>query len=563
MRLRPFVRWSLLGTVLVLGAAAGVALVDLRGAAVALPDESALAGTGLEPLATVLGRKLGAQKPLDAATAKLKGQLEEGRYRPMSPKARGRVIVLMYHDAVAVRDRRAVWFDTTPAEFADDLRFLRTHGAHFITLDQLHRHLTLGAPLPQNPVALTFDDGYRGFYTYLYPVLKREKIPAAMFVHTDYVGTTNDRPKMTWDELRTLDREGLVTLSSHTLSHPADLSKLPPEVQRKELLESKWKLEAELGHPVPYVSYPNGKGDVLTWRIAREVGYSMGFMEEWQLAGDSPDMLSLGRYIQTQLRRAWRDLEGAEDTRTGYLERPLRDGPVRLEYHGALALIRGGRAQSRLSPRREGVPDFVAQAGAVAGINGTFFADPYLKSLDNTLIGPVMAAPYARFVPERNPYLLPRILERPLVVWNAKRMAFMPFKLDMNRLEAIHTLIPDFTDAFVGGAWIVHKGRSAWPFKNPPSDHAERRPRVLFGVANGEPVLGASLRPVSTAELAGLAASAGVEEAVLLDSGYSTSLVYGKRLIAVGKAWEKVPSRPVPHAIVLLGQPEQVAGQTN
>ncbi|MBL1523484.1 polysaccharide deacetylase, partial [Klebsiella pneumoniae] len=94
--------------------------------------------------------------------------------------------VLMYHDAVAVRDRSAVWFDTTPAEFAADLGFLRAHGAHFITLDQLHRHLTLGAPLPQNPVALTFDDGYRGFYTYIYPVLKREKIPAAMFVHTDY-----------------------------------------------------------------------------------------------------------------------------------------------------------------------------------------------------------------------------------------------------------------------------------------------------------------------------------------------------------------------------------------
>jgi len=562
VRSRPFTRWLLLAAVLILGGAAGVTLVDLQRAASPSPDAAVLAGTGLEPVGRALERKL-RPKLLDTATARLKRQLEEGRYRPMNPKAGGRVIVLMYHDAVPQRDKNSVWFDTTPAEFAADLAFLRSNGAHFITLDQLHHHLTLGTPLPNNPVALTFDDGYRGFYTYIYPVLKRERTPAAMFPHTDYVGTTNDRPKMTWDELRRLDREGLITIGSHTLSHPADLSKLPGEVQRRELLESKWVLERELGHPIAYVTYPNGKGDVVTWKIAREVGYSMGFMEEWQLAGDSPDMLSIGRYIQTQLRRAWRDLQGTEDARTGYLERPLKDSPVRLEYHGALALIRGGRAQSRLSPYREGVTDFIAQSGAVAGINGTFFADPYLKSLDNTIIGPVMAAPYNRYVPERNPYLLPRIVERPLVLWNAKRIAFMPFKLDMNRLETVHALMPDFTDAFVGGAWIVHKGKSAWPFKNPPSDHTDRRPRVFFGLADGEPVLGASLRNVSTAELAGMAAAAGVEEAVLLDSGYSTSLVYGKRLIAVGKAWEKVPSRPVPHAIVLLGQPEQVAGKSN
>jgi exopolysaccharide biosynthesis protein len=86
-------------------------------------------------------------------------------------------------------------------------------------------------------------------------------------------------------------------------------------------------------------------------------------------------------------------------------------------------------------------------------------------------------------------------------------------------------------------------------------DSHEIRPRTFLGVtADGELVVGATQRSASTARLAQAALAAGCQEAVLLDSGYSTSLVYDGELLAVGHRTRSVKSRPVPHAIILKGE---------
>jgi poly-beta-1,6-N-acetyl-D-glucosamine N-deacetylase len=524
-------------------------------------DLRALKNLGIQTPQAFYERKKVGKKTIDAATKRLKAQLLDARFRPMNPRAPGEAIVLNYHDVFAKRQTDMVWYDTTPEEFERNIAWLRGRKSTFISLDQLRYHLTQNKPLPKDAVALTFDDNHQGFYDYIYPIIRREKIPVAIFVHTDFVGRQTGRKRMSWKTLKQLSRDPLITIGSHTKSHRV-LAELPQAEQRRELLESKWILERQLGKPIVYVAYPEGKADAITFKIAREVGYAMGFTIDWRLPADSPDMLAVGRYIQTQLQRAWFDLNPeqliVQERRRGLVERGLKDSPIRVEYPRLagvrLALIRGGRAESRLSPYRESVSDFVQQAGAVAGINGTFFADPYLRARDNTMVGPIMAGPSRWFIPERNPYIMYRIVERPLVAWNDRRIVFVPVKLDMNRLETLKTFMPSFTDVFVGGAWIVSKGRAVWPLKNPPSDHGDWRPRVFFGYAQGEIVLGASLNAVSTVALARAAALAGVEEAVLLDSGYSTSLVFQKKILAVGRSWDGVPSRPVPHAIVLHGR---------
>ncbi|MDX2006350.1 MAG: polysaccharide deacetylase family protein [Meiothermus sp.] len=554
---------------LVLVCLAGVALTTLHywyNPFLPSRDLGDLSRLGLPNIQTLYARqKTGKQTlKIDAATRQLQAQLLEARFRPMNPRASGEAIVLNYHDVFPRRTAETVWYDTTPEEFGRDIAWLKARKATFISLDQLRHHLTRNKPLPPDAVAVTFDDNHQGFYDHIYPIIRREKIPVAIFVHTDFVGRQTGRRRMSWETLQELSRDPLITIGSHTLSHRV-LATLPQAEQRRELLESKWLLERKLGRPVVYVAYPEGKADALTFKIAREVGYAMGFTIDWRLPVDSPDMLSVGRYIQTQLQRAWFELNPeqfiVQERRRGLVERGLKDSPIRAEYPRlagvSMALIRGGRAESRLSAYRESVSAFVEQAGAVAGINGTFFADPYLRARDNTMVGPIMATQGGggrAFIPERNPYIMYRIVERPLVAWNERRIVFVPVKLDMNSLETIKSFMPAFTDVFVGGAWIVKGGRAVWPLKNPPSDHAERRPRVFFGYSKGEVVLGASLNSVSTVALARAAALAGVEEAVLLDSGYSTSLVFQDKLLAVGRRWDGVPSRPVPHAIVLHGR---------
>jgi poly-beta-1,6-N-acetyl-D-glucosamine N-deacetylase len=545
------------------------------------PRKAVQNSLGLD-VAAQLARKT--QKPRPQVSL-LAQQLRESLYRPLDPKAAGEAVILNYHDVFLDRSQPdTVWYDTTPEEFVQQMQWLRSRDAVFISLDQLRRHLTQNTPLPKNAVVVTFDDNHQGFYDYIYPIINREKIPVALFVHTDFVGRRRmtsapcsskgaiqeadgqcyqaGRQRMDWPTLQQISQNPLVTIGSHTLSH-RDLTQLSQAQQRQELQESKWLLERKLGRPVAYVAYSEGKADALTFKLAREVGYAMGFTTDWRMPADSPDMLAVGRYVQTQLTRAWFDMNPEQNTRSGLVERRLYQRPVRLQVRRDLglrwAMIRGGRPENRLSSGRDSVIDFVRRAGAVAGINGTFFANPLLKARDNTMVGPI-AASSGVFIPERNPYILSRIAERPLVLWNQQRMVFVPLKLDMNRLETIKRLMPDFTNLFVGGTWMVHKGR-AIALKNPPADHWEYRPRVLFGYINGEPVLGASLQPTSTARLAQAAAAAGVEEAVLLDSGYSTSLVYQERIIAVGRVWEGVPSRPVPHAIVIYGKTDALVGR--
>jgi peptidoglycan/xylan/chitin deacetylase (PgdA/CDA1 family) len=60
---------------------------------------------------------------------------------------------------------------------------------------------------------------------------------------------------LNWDELRRMVRDGH-TVGSHTVSHP-NLAHVVADELKTELVESKSRLEHELGVPVPHFAYPN------------------------------------------------------------------------------------------------------------------------------------------------------------------------------------------------------------------------------------------------------------------------------------------------------------------
>ena len=216
----------------------------------------------------------------------------------------GKTVVLTYHDVIETRDGKDLWFDCTATELSSQLDWMQARGVHFITVDQLYRHLAQGDRLPAKPVAVTFADNYEGFWERGYPVLKKRQIPVAMFVHTGFVGDTHGRPMMTWDQLRILDRDGLVTIASQTVTHPNDLGKLSIPSIRKELTQSKAKLEKELGHPILYLAYPNGRFSPECERLAREAGYRMAFSEVTRPVEASPSFWAVNRYVHTKYRAA-------------------------------------------------------------------------------------------------------------------------------------------------------------------------------------------------------------------------------------------------------------------
>ncbi|MBI3721917.1 MAG: polysaccharide deacetylase family protein, partial [Fimbriimonas ginsengisoli] len=175
-----------------------------------------------------------------------------------------RIPVLMFHDVTATRGHDSVWFDVTVDEFKAMVDRFVEDRIQPISLEQLYAHLTRGAPVPEKAIVLTFDDNYQGVYDHALPILKATNFPAAVFVHTNYVGSHDNRPKMDWPTLKEIVEGGLITIGSHTLSHPDDITQIPPSQQEREIVDSKRILEEHLGKTIDTFAYPEGKNDSAT-----------------------------------------------------------------------------------------------------------------------------------------------------------------------------------------------------------------------------------------------------------------------------------------------------------
>jgi peptidoglycan/xylan/chitin deacetylase (PgdA/CDA1 family) len=80
---------------------------------------------------------------------------------------------------------------------------------------------------------------------------------------------------MTWDEIRELAADPLVTFGAHTVNHVM-LGKTDEATARTELAASREVIAAALGKPVLHFAYPYGGPDLVgkrEFRLAAEVGY--------------------------------------------------------------------------------------------------------------------------------------------------------------------------------------------------------------------------------------------------------------------------------------------------
>ncbi len=222
-------------------------------------------------------------------------------------------------------------------------------------------------------------------------------------------------------------------------------------------------------------------------------------------------------------------------------------------------LIEGGVAQTRRSALRCGVSTLVQQAGAQAGVNGTFFADASVQGTDNVLIGPSLCGDEAQAVFNRADNNT-ALAGRPLVLLSPGRTRILPYNpLVMKTQAALAARLPGLTDVFLGGVWLVHNGLAADRSQINSfhvHDAEDPRRRAFFCILpDGRLGLGATTYVTPSFDLARALQAQGVREAVLLDSGFSTSLVYGQKILVTGHTSPGIPSRPIPHALVLFSKP--------
>lgn len=492
-------------------------------------------------------------------------QLAAVPWPSLHPQAEeARVPVLMYHDVLSEPE---VFFDLVPDQFEQHLQQMLEQGLTPISPDQLIQHLRTGVPLPEKPVLITLDDGYAGHYEHVFPLLQKYQVPATFFVFTGKLdGDIVGRSTVTWDQLKTMAADPLITIASHSVTHPPDLRTFSDEDLAFEMVESKRRLEEELGIPIRYFSYPAGHYDERVAQAVAEAGYLAAFtmrQTNEQFAGASESLLAIERFGQSNLAsllgQAWGG-EGALASVSALppLPAPNRllaadfdfSNPVDLEKYQvdqqSFSLITGGRPVTIHANSRYQVPEILAGTNITGAVDGGFFSLRYLDS--NVMIGPVLSQSTKRFVPG-NASENPRLNGRPLVLIAPDRVSFIPFEANRhNTLAGLYGALPGVTDAFVAAAWLVRDGAP-----QPASsfgtlfDFDARRHRAFWGInQSGQPVVGVTHTMVDSVELGKLLHQAGLRDAVMLDSGASASLAYrGESLVGY------IP-RPVPHVVGLI-----------
>lgn len=187
----------------------------------------------------------------------------------------GNTPVLMYHFVGSKAD--ADWSKNyvSRESFEVQMKFLERFGYRVISLDEYYQALN-GARRPHSrEVLLTFDDGNMTFESDAFPVLKRHKFPATIFLVSENLKTGN-AGSMTTDDVRPMLSSGLITIGSHSKTHPL-LSKIEPDKILDELVGSKSDLEAMFGVPVYYLAYPGGDVNAKILELTREAGYRLAF----------------------------------------------------------------------------------------------------------------------------------------------------------------------------------------------------------------------------------------------------------------------------------------------
>lgn len=180
--------------------------------------------------------------------------------------------ILMYHHINSAPKPREVKLTVTPENLERQISFLVSRGYHFVTLDQAFDDFIHDGRTPSKTVVLTFDDGYRSFYTVAFPLLKKYHVPATVYVINQDIGK---RGSLTWAMMKEMIKSGLVEVGVHTVNHKP-LAKIPEEQARFQLAESKRLLEVGLGVPMMTVAYPFGNFNSTTERLAQELGFKGG-----------------------------------------------------------------------------------------------------------------------------------------------------------------------------------------------------------------------------------------------------------------------------------------------
>jgi peptidoglycan/xylan/chitin deacetylase (PgdA/CDA1 family) len=112
----------------------------------------------------------------------LKLMVKSNAFAPFRFLNRAKTPILMYHRFSKNQEINA----TSQKTLIDHLKYLTNH-YQIIPLAEFNNRLKNNEPIPNNSVVITIDDGYRDCFEIAYPIFREFKVPATLFVVTDFL----------------------------------------------------------------------------------------------------------------------------------------------------------------------------------------------------------------------------------------------------------------------------------------------------------------------------------------------------------------------------------------
>jgi len=153
-------------------------------------------------------------------------------------------------------------------DFTGQMRWLGRHGYQPVTLRAVWDHWHRGAPLPERPIVVSFDDGYRSIARAAPPPLRERGWPGVLNLtvkNLNRPGGLSDR------QVRRLIAAGW-EIDAHSLTHP-DLTGLDRRELEHEVFGSRDELQRRFGVAVDFFCYPSGRYDARVIAAVRRAGF--------------------------------------------------------------------------------------------------------------------------------------------------------------------------------------------------------------------------------------------------------------------------------------------------
>lgn len=197
--------------------------------------------------------------------------------------------VLMYHNLAESYPKGSEGANITPKLFEEHMQGILDRGYTPIFVADYYEYVQGRKELAENPIIITFDDGYLSNYEIAFPILKRLNIPATIFVVTSTVGATPKNgqvstPHFTWTQAREMQQSGIIDIQSHSHTHK-NMTQISPAQLQEELRLSRYLIERNVGKNCFVFSYPFGGYNETTAKLARYAGYRMQILVNYAESG--------------------------------------------------------------------------------------------------------------------------------------------------------------------------------------------------------------------------------------------------------------------------------------